>query len=139
MRLYKASSLVIDCDEALKKLYMTCLSTLVSSEFREGLMAALECAEKHHIKLWLLDLREIGELDEKEEEWLHRYFFPSIMAKLGTGNYVAMVLSEKCYDMLLHEAGKYGLRSYNEVIIMKNFFDLEEADSWLNTKAPHLA
>ena len=139
MILYKASSLVIDCDEVQKKLYMTCLSALLSREFREGLMVALDCAERHNIKLWLLDLREIGELDEEEEEWLHRYFFPNIMAKLGTGNYVAMVLSEKCYNVLLHEAGKYGLRSYNELIILKNFFDLAEADNWLNTKVSHLA
>ncbi|WP_276495746.1 hypothetical protein [Pontibacter litorisediminis] len=103
------------------------------------MLEALCCAEKSGIKHWLLDLREIGELDEEEEMWLQRYFFPSIMSRLGTGNYVAIVLSERCYKTLLHEAGRYGLRSYNEVIIMKNFYEVPEAVSWLDSKSTHAA
>lgn len=139
MELYKTISLEIFCDETRRRLFLRCLEQLSPKEFREGLLEALHCAERHHIKQWLLDLREIGELDEEEEVWLQRYFFPSIMAKLGAANYVAMVLSEKCYNMLLHEAGKYGLQSYNEVIIIKNFCHLQEAERWLDTKAARAA
>lgn len=139
MNIYKTSSLEISCNEEQKRLFLRCLDELSSKEFREGLVEALECAEKYNIKQWLLDLREIGELDEDEEVWLQRYFFPNLMAKLGTGNYVAMVLSEKCFKMLLHEAGKYGLESYNELIIIKNFYELEDASNWLDAKAPHAA
>ncbi|OKL41673.1 hypothetical protein [Pontibacter flavimaris] len=137
MELYKTISLEIFCDETRRRLFLRCLEQLSSKEFREGLLEALHCAEIHHIKQWLLDLREIGELDEEEEVWLQRYFFPNIMAKLGTGNFVAMVLSERCYNMLLNEAGKYGLQSYNEVIIIKNFCHLQDAIRWLDTKAAH--
>lgn len=138
MILYKANSIEIVCDEEQKRLYLTCLNQLSSKEFRGGLLEALQCAEEHEIRQWLLDLQKIGELEEEEEEWLQRFFFPSLMAKLGTGNYIAMVLSEQCYNKLLHEAGRYGLRSYNEVIIMKNFFELSDAEKWLESKASHV-
>lgn len=135
MKLYKASSLEISVDQAQKRLYMRCLSELSSKEFREGLVEALHCAENYQIKQWLLDLREIGQLDESEEVWLQSYFFPCIMQKLGTGNYVAIVLSEKCYERLLKETGKFGLQSYSEVIIMKNFYEVPDALRWLDAKA----
>ncbi|MCX2741813.1 hypothetical protein [Pontibacter anaerobius] len=129
----------ITCYEPQKRLYMVCLDKLSSKEFREGLIEALDCAEQHEIKQWLLDLREIGELEEDEEVWLQRYFFPSMMSKLGTGNHIAMVLSEKCYKALLFEAGKFGLQSYNEVIIIKNFCALPDALNWLDGQSAHAA
>jgi hypothetical protein len=139
MKLYKASSLEINVDQAQKRLYLVCLDELNSKEFREGLLEALQCAEKYQIKQWLLDLREIGQLDEDEEVWLQRYLFPCIMQKLGTGNFVAMVLSEKCYETLLKETGKFGLQSYSEVIIMKNFYEVPDALQWLDAKAAQTA
>jgi len=114
---------------------MKCLSQLSSKEFREGLWGALQCAEEHQIKQWLLDLRPIGELDEEEEVWLQLHFFPMLMTRLGTGNYLAIVLSENCYTKLLHQAGRYGLQSYNEVIIMKNFHEVDDAARWLDAVA----
>lgn len=139
MKIYQTSSLEISCDHEHKRLFLRCLDELSSSEFREGLVKALDCAEKEKIKHWLLDLREIGELNEEEEVWLQRYLFPSIMAKVGTGNYVAMVLSEKCFEVLLHEAGMYGLESYNEVIIIKTFYEPEDAMKWLDASSSDAA
>lgn len=139
MILYATSSLEITCNRQERRLYLRCLTALSSVEFKQGLEQALYFAEKHQIKQWLLDLHTIGTLNEEEEIWLHQHIFPRIMMNLGTENYVAMVLSEKCYLALLHEAGKFGLQSYNEFIIINSFFDVESAVRWLDKhKLPHV-
>lgn len=139
MMLYATSSLEITCNCEERRLYLRCLTALSSAEFRQGLKQALFFAEEHQIKQWLLDLHTIGTLDEEEEIWLHQYIFPRIMMNLGTENYVAMVLSEKCYLTLLHEAGKFGLQSYNEFIIINSFFDVDGAVRWLDKhRLPYL-
>lgn len=96
-------------------------------------MAALQFAGEHHVKQWLLDYRAIGALDEVEETWLHTHLFPRIMMTMGTDNYVAIVLSERCYQTLLNEAGLFGLQSFNSFIIINTFSQTSDAVAWLNS------
>ncbi|AKD05792.1 hypothetical protein PKOR_17520 [Pontibacter korlensis] len=134
MNVYKSVSLEVSTGESHRRLLLRCRAKLNSIEFREGVVEALQHAEAHQIKQWLLDLREIGELDEEEEEWLQRYLFPCLMSKLGTGNYVAMVLSNRCYRNMEEQSGSFGLESYNEMVIIKVFCHLVDAESWLDGK-----
>lgn len=116
------------------RLLLRCLHTLNSEEFRVGLLRALQYAREHQIKQWLLDLREIGELNEEEETWVQVQLFPQIMMHLGTANYVAFVVDESCYTHLVHESGLLGLKSYNSFIIINTFCDIESALAWLDKK-----
>lgn len=108
------------------------ISVIDPEEFKEGLAKAMEFAEENKVKRWLLDCRKIGTLEEREEQWLQSFLFPKMMISLGEDNYVAVVLSDKCYDVLLKEAGKFGLKSYNSFIVINTFCDMQEAIAWLN-------
>ena len=131
MLIYHSSSFDVRYDQEQGHLLLTCYSRLQSNEFREGLVSALTYAKESVAKRWLLNFQRIGCMSEEEETWLQCYLFPLIMSTLGTNNYMAVVLSEKCYEALLLEAGKYGLKSYNSFIIMNTFCNTADALAWL--------
>ncbi|GAB3196366.1 hypothetical protein ABID22_002947 [Pontibacter aydingkolensis] len=132
MLIYNSDSFKAEFDQEQGWLHFTCSKRLQFIEFKEGMKQALACAEENKVKRWLLDAREIGCLNEEEETWLQSCMFPKIMSSLGTNNYVAVVLSERCYHALLMEAGRFGLKSYNSFIIMNTFCEPEDALSWLD-------
>jgi hypothetical protein len=132
MRVYSTDSIKVIFNDVQQRLNLQCNGKFDSAAFRSSLLASLQFAEENHIKQWLLDYREIGALDEAEETWLHTHLFPRIMMTMGTDNYVAVVLSERCYQALLKEAGLLGMQSYNSFIIMNTFSDTTDAAAWLD-------
>lgn len=133
MEVYSTNSVTVKYVQAQGRLLLQCCGHFSSSEFRESLLVALQFASDNHVKQWLLDYRAIGALSEEEETWLHTHLFPRIMMTMGTDNYVAIVLSEKCYQALLSEAGLYGLQSFNSFIIMNTFSQTSDAVAWLDS------
>lgn len=131
MNIYNSDSLLIRYEADQNCVKLQAIKTIVFEEFKEGLEAALVFAGKHNIKYWLLDCSKIGTLEEEEELWLQSYLFPKMMITLGEDNYIAVVLSDKCYNNLLNEAGKYGLKSYNTFIVINTFCEMPEAIAWL--------
>ncbi|WP_458985972.1 hypothetical protein [Pontibacter sp. CAU 1760] len=100
--------------------------------FRESLLQVLAFAVESHIKQWVLDFTASGCLHESEERWLQVDFFPRLMMALGTGNYVAYVLPEACYNKLLNEVGTSGMHTYNSFVIMNTFCTAASAEAWLD-------
>jgi hypothetical protein len=135
MRVYSTDSLKVEFIAEEQRLYLFCNGNFNSTEFRDSLLASLQFAESNSIKQWLLDYREIGALNETDETWIQSHLFPRIMMTMGTGNYVAIVLSEKCYQALLKEAGLFGMQSYNSFIIMNTFSNPADAAAWLETQS----
>ena len=133
--MFGTNSLKVSYNEAQKRLHLACFGDFPSKDFRNSLLAALQFAEEHHVKHWLLDYTAVGTLNEMDEDWLHTHLFPRIMMTMGTGNYVAIVLSEKCYQALLREAGVLGLQSYNAFIIINTFSHPDLAVAWLDGSA----
>ncbi|WP_162054763.1 hypothetical protein [Pontibacter pamirensis] len=133
MEVYSTSSVAVKYVQGQGRLYLQCCGNFNSREFRESLLVALQFAADYHVKQWLLDYRAIGALSEEEETWLHTHLFPRIMMTMGTDNYVAVVLAEKCYQALLSEAGLYGLQSFNSFIIMNTFSQTSDAVAWLDS------
>ncbi|WP_299708354.1 hypothetical protein [uncultured Pontibacter sp.] len=130
MELYKSETCAVEFTD--NRLVFLCHGKLESQQFREALMKALRFAREHHVKQWLLDLREIGKLSEEEEAWVQVQLFPQIMMHLGTDNHLAVVVDERCYDDMLSESGLLGLRSYNSFIVINTFCQLPEAIAWLD-------
>ena len=130
MELYKSDTCVVEFSNS--RLMFQCRSKMESEQFRDAFMKALRFAREHHVKKWLLDLREIGKLSEEEEAWVQVQLFPQIMMHLGTDNYLAVVVDERCYDDMVSESGLLGLRSYNSFILINTFSQLEEAIAWLD-------
>jgi hypothetical protein len=130
MELYKSDSCVVE--HVGERLLLQCGRIMQSNEFRTGLLMALKYAKENQIKQWLLDLREIGQLSDEEETWVQVQLFPQIMMHLGTGNYVAVVVDERCYNGMVSESGLLGLKSYNSFIIINNFCHMHEAIDWLD-------
>jgi hypothetical protein len=130
MEVYKSDSCVVEHSNS--RLTLQCKKRMDSEEFRAGFMKALRYARDNDTKQWLLDLREIGKLSEEEETWVQVQLFPQIMMHLGTGNYLAVVVDERCYDDMLSESGLLGLRSYNSFIIINTFCQLTDAVAWLD-------
>ncbi len=133
MILCKNSTLEVIFDPVQVRLCVACGHSFQSDDFRNSLLEALAFARKYQVKHWLLDLRAIGELSEADETWVYAQLFPEIMMQLGTGNYMAMLLSQPCYERLLEETGQNGLTSMNSFVILRNFYDPAEAAAWLDT------
>jgi hypothetical protein len=132
MNVHKSELIIVDLDEDNARLSLKCLGDVLFEEFKDCLEKALYYADKHHIKQWLLDFTAIGNLDEEHDAWLQTYLYPKIMMQLGSSNYVAIVLSDKCYGTLYAEAGMSGLKSYNSYIIINTFCEMNLAIDWLN-------
>lgn len=134
MMIYYSDSFEVKYDHQQGILMLSCSRRLQSEHFKEGVVRALRFAAASDVKRWLLDTREIGCLNEEEESWLQSCLFPQMMSSLGTDNYIAVVLSERCYKALLLKAGKVGLKSYNSFIILNTFYELKEARAWLKNE-----
>jgi hypothetical protein len=135
MTVYNSETLEVVFDVVLKRLFIKCHHNLNSAEFREGHLLALQFAKEHQIKQWQMNYSAIGELSDEDDTWVQTIFFPQLMILLGTNNYIAVILSDKCYYRLFDEVGKYGLKSYNSYIILNTFCDTEAADKWLTKHA----
>lgn len=131
MFVYYSESLQVKCERSKGLLILTCLKRLQADEFREGLVRALWYAEKYNMKRWLLDVRQIDSLNEEEEIWLQNYLYPKMMSSLGANNFIAFLLSDRCYKRLLLEAGEVGLKTYNSFIILSMFDTPGKALEWL--------
>lgn len=132
MVLYKSEDFLVNKPEGKEWIYVNCKSDPGFEAFKLGLMKALEHVKAQPVNLWLFDVREIDELGEEEETWCQVQFFPQLMM-LGKENYIAIVVSERCYERMLQEVGDYGLRSYNSFIIIDTFCDVSEAENWLRS------
>lgn len=137
MELYTSDTCVVGYEA--DRLELQCNRALASEEFREGMLRALRFARERSVKLWLLDLRNIGQLSEEEETWVQVQLFPQIMMHLGTGNHVAVVVDERCYQDMVSESGLLGLKSYNSFIIINTFCDKQQAIDWLNFRQSECA
>jgi hypothetical protein len=137
MDVFKSDTCLVEHTEG--RLLLRCRKVLNSDEFREGLLLALQYAREHHIKKWLLDLREIGKLGDAEETWVQVQLFPQIMMHLGMDNYVAVVMDERCYANMVDETGLLGLKTYNSFIIINTFYQLQDAADWLDGKQSNCA
>lgn len=132
MTVYKTDSLVITLHTELKQIWIECLKTLDTEGFKNGLLRALELAKSHDVRQWLIDARKIGELSDAEESWVQINFFPRLMDNRNTC-YMAMVISNNCYDRMLQENGWFGLKSYNSFIKINTFYSLQDAENWLHS------
>ena len=130
--LFKSRNFTVDLPDSRQWISVKCEAMPDFKEFKEGLMNALDYVRTERINFWLFDLRTIDELGEDEETWLQVQFFPQLMM-LGQENYIALVVSEICYDRMLQEVGAYGLKSYNSFIIIDTFCHVPEAEAWLRS------
>lgn len=132
MTVYTTKSLIITLHPSTKQIWVECLENLDAEGFRQGLLNALDQAKSHNIKKWLIDARKIGELSEAEESWVQTVFFPQVMDSDSTC-YMAMLISTNCYDRMLQENGWFGLKSYNTFIRINTFYNLKDAENWLDS------
>lgn len=132
MTVYKTNSLVITLNPESKQIWIECLESLDTESFKTGLLKALDLAKLHGVRQWLIDARRIGELSDAEECWVQINFFPQLMDS-ETTCYMAMVISNNCYDRMLQENGWFGLKSYNTFIKINTFYSLQDAENWLHS------
>ena len=134
MLIYNSDSVKVKYDEVQDVLFLNCLKSFSPEEFKSGMERALQHAYKHTIKRWILNVNNIGVLNEEAEKWLQLNLFPKIMSRLGADNFMAVVLSEHRYKALLSEAGLIGLKSYNSFIRLNTFCKEDDALLWLGTE-----
>lgn len=130
MTVHKTSSLIITLHSETKQIWVECLEALDTDGLKEGLLKALELAQKENIRHWLIDARKIGELSDAEESWFQINFFPRLMNNNSTC-YMAMLISSNCYDRMLLENGWFGLKSYNSFVKINTFYSEQDAENWL--------
>lgn len=135
MEIFSTDFLRVRVDQEGKRICVTCHKPFNSADFRQGLLLALRHATTNGVKQWLLDFRAIGELSEEEDTWIQVQLFPQLMISLGYDNYMAIVVEEGCYTRLLHEFGRLGLKSYNSYIVINTFWEIEQAQLWLDQAA----
>ena len=132
MMLFQSDTFSVDQPENRQWINVNFVTEPDFQSFKAGLMNALDYVRKERVNSWLFDLRTIDELGEQEETWLQVQFFPQLMM-LGQENYIALVVSEACYERMLQEVGAYGLKSYNSFIIIDTFCHISDAENWLRS------
>lgn len=133
MVLYRSETLEVTLPDSREWVEIRCFSEPGLNSFQAGLLEALAYVKQHPVNSWLLDFRAIDTLGETEETWVQVQFFPQLMM-LGYEHYIAVVVSEGCYQRMLGEVGAYGLKSYNSFIIINTFCHIPEATDWLRSQ-----
>lgn len=135
MLIYSSESFLVKYNQLQDTLMLDCLKTLHLNEFKEGMDEALLFATGNQVKRWVLNVKNIGNLEEEQESWLQYHLYPQLMSSLGADNFIAVVLSDQCYEALLVEAGRLGLKSYNTFIKLNTFHAEEDALQWLSSES----
>ena len=102
-----------------------------SEEFREGLMFALDYVNKHKIKRWLANLRDMSIIKESDRTWTNEVWFPEI-AKTELKKMAILV----SMDFLNQSSVTRIMNKAEEVIQFKTeyFNDIDRARDWLMEK-----
>ncbi len=96
-------------------------------EYREGLNAGLELAKREGARNWLADLREMGTVDQADQEWSNEEWFPRALQSDLTNMAIVQpeaVVAEMSVENIMQEVGDGALTTHY-------FDDRTEAEEWL--------
>lgn len=103
-------------------------------QFSEGYRAALQFAVRQRTQFWLHDLRLRNIPGEEERGWFSRTFVPALKSALGSGNFIAYLMSPLQREALVPEAKPVAEPVTFADALVANFFNNEhDALAWLNT------
>jgi hypothetical protein len=103
-------------------------------QFSEGYKAALQFAVRQHTKFWLHDLRLRNNSSEEECSWFSRTFVPALKSALGSGNFIAYLMSPLQREALVPEGRPiYEPVTFTDALVANFFTNEHDAMAWLNT------
>lgn len=95
--------------------------------FREGLDAGLELVKEKGARNWLADLRELGAVDQDDQEWSNEEWFPRALETSLTNMAIVQpesVIANMSVDNIMQEVGDGAITTHY-------FDDREDAEEWL--------
>lgn len=132
MKTYSNEHVMVTVDCGVHLLHQTWLGLPASRPFRDGCSASLTLAERHRVKRWLIDLRQLRIFNPVDLQWYVQRWLPQAMLRLPQSLTIAIVLSET------NQFGKLGadlmLRSalkLNNALMSRYFLDEDAARQWL--------
>lgn len=132
MKTYANEHVIVTVDGGVHLLRQTWVGLPTSRLFREGCLASLALAERHHVKRWLIDLRQLRIFNPVDLQWYVQRWLPEAMLRLPHNISIAIVLSET------NQFGKLGadlmLRAtlkMNNTLTSRYFLEEEAARQWL--------
>ena len=135
MNVYQNEHVTISVDCSMHLICQTWTGVPTSDSFRTGELMALQLAEDHHLKRWLIDQQQIRLIKPKDLQWFAQEWLPQAACRLPQGRQVAIVLTD------LNQFCKVGcdlcLRAAfatNTGLQSRYFTDRQHAHNWLTAK-----
>ncbi|MBO0952610.1 hypothetical protein [Fibrella forsythiae] len=132
MKTYRNEHAVILVDGGVHLIQQVWTGVPSSENFRDGSIASLTLAKRHHIKRWLVDLRTLRLFNPIDLQWFVKSWLPEAVHDLPQNGRVAILLNE------YNQFGKLGadllLRAstnQNPALSSRYFLSDQEARDWL--------
>lgn len=127
---YESEYLEVEYDPELDAVRMQWKQFVSGDPFREGLDRGLELLRERGAANWYADLRQLGAVDQDDQEWSNEEWFPRAL-EAGVQNMAIVrpesVVAEMSVDNIMQEVEETGLVTYN-------FDDPDEAEEWLASR-----
>ncbi|WP_436936284.1 STAS/SEC14 domain-containing protein [Halovenus marina] len=127
MAYYNEDHLKVRYEEDLDAVMMKWKSFAQGDEFRDGLDTGLELVQNKKAKNWLADLREMGTINEDDQEWSNTDWFPRALETSLTNMAIVQpesVVANMSVENIMEEVGDGDLTTH--------YFDnRSEAKQWL--------
>lgn len=126
-RHHESAYLDIEYDPELDAVRMHWKQFVSGEPFRDGLDRGLELVREKGASNWYADLRELGAVDQEDQEWSNNEWFPRAI-EAGLTNMAIVrpesVVAEMSVDRIMQEVEGTDLVTYN-------VDDPDEAREWL--------
>lgn len=127
---YESAHLEIEYDPDCDAVRMVWKRFVSGEPFREGLNRGVELLRERGANNWYADLRELGAVDEEDQEWSNEEWFPRAIAA-GVQHMAIVrpesVVAEMSVDNIMQEVEGTDLETHN-------FDDPDEAEAWLASR-----
>jgi hypothetical protein len=124
---YDKDHLTATYDDATDTVVMEWYTFAEGEPFREGLDAGLDLVKQEGAENWLADLKDLGTVDQDDQEWSNQDWFPRAMETTLTNMAIVQpesVVANMSVENIMQEVGDGAITTHY-------FDDRAEAEDWL--------
>ena len=137
MKAYHNEHVTISVEYHIHLLCQTWTGVPTSESYREGGLMALQLADGHQLKRWLIDQRQLRMFKPKDLQWFIQEWLPQAASRLPDDIQIAIVLTDmNQFSKLGADLTLRAALAANPSLQSRYFTDTQAARDWLTTRKP---